>query len=228
MTSKTEPKIVSPGPKATIEKELLAKNISILDVGCGGGFISNGLAKLGLDVVGLDASEESLSIARKNDSTGTVDYLRGDANQLCISDQQFDVVLAMDFLEHVERPDQIIGEISRVLKPGGLFFFHTFNRNPLSHLINIKLVEWMVNNTPKNLHVPELFIKPVELRNYCSSVQLDVEDMRGLKPVIWGQAMLHALLTGQINDDFRFEFTDSLLLSYSGYARKGSRQREEK
>ena len=125
----------------------------------------------------------------------------------------------MDFLEHVERPADVIKEFSRVLKPGGLFIFHTFNRNPLAHLVIIKVVEWVVKNTPKHMHVIDLFIKPQELRNYCELAQLEPRDMVGIKPV-FSSIPLSNIFTGIVPKSLKFELTKSLLLSYMGYAVK--------
>src|SRR5690606_14398436 len=105
------------------------------------------------------------------------------AYHLPFSNESFDVITAMDFLEHVESPDQVIMEFSRVLKPGGMFFFHTFNRNPISWLVVIKLLEWFVKNTPKNMHVINLFIKPRELEEYCLKARIKVFEMKGIAPV---------------------------------------------
>ena len=158
------------------------KDLKILDVGCGAGFLSNRLALESYRVTGVDLSEDSLRIAKKYDKTGAVEYQIADANQLPFKNNQFDVVTAMDFLEHVTNPQEIITEISRVLSPGGLFFFHTFNRNLLSHLVIIKMVEWLVKNTPKNMHVPNLFIKPQELMEYCRQNGMSICKMTGIRP----------------------------------------------
>ena len=112
-------------------------SVAVLDVGCGGGFLSNHLGCAGHRVVGLDGSRDALAIASRFDHTGRVRYQQGDALRLPFDEASFDVVCAMDFLEHVENPDQVIAEAARVLKPSGLFFFHTFNRNLLSWLIHL-------------------------------------------------------------------------------------------
>ncbi|QDE65942.1 hypothetical protein BHS09_02385 [Myxococcus xanthus] len=100
---------------------------------------------------------------RYYDGTGSVDYRVADAYVLPFDDGCFDVVTCMDFLEHVEEPARVVAEAARVLAPGGLFFFHTFNRNWLAGLIIIQAVEWFVPNKPDHLHVLRLFITPEEL-----------------------------------------------------------------
>jgi len=192
---------------------------TVLDVGCGGGFLSNDLALAGFKVTGEDLSLESLKVAEVYDKTRTVKYEQADAFHLPYPNESFDVVTAMDFLEHVDDPARVIKEFSRVLKPGGLFFFHTFNRNFLSWLIIIKLVEWFIKNTPKNMHVIELFIKPKELKTYCEDVGMRVNALTGLRPVI-SSIDLSMLKTGVVSPELRFQLTKSLLLSYLGVAEK--------
>jgi 2-polyprenyl-6-hydroxyphenyl methylase/3-demethylubiquinone-9 3-methyltransferase len=192
----------------------------VLDVGCGGGLLSNHLAKAGLEVHGLDASRESLSVAERFDETRSVRYLRGDALHLPYHDASFDVVCAMDFLEHVEEPARVIGEAARVLRPEGMLFFHTFNRNWLAWLVVIKGVEWFVKNTPPDLHVLRLFLKPSEVSAWCEDSGLAVRELHGSAPVLFSRAFLRLLWAGEVSNDFRFQFTRSTLLSYTGYAVK--------
>ncbi len=195
------------------------KDLKILDVGCGAGFLSNKLALEFKEVHGVDISEESLYIAKKYDQSGKVQYQKADAYQLPFLDQQFDVVTAMDFLEHVDNPEQVVKEISRVLKPGGLFFFHTFNRNFLAKIVIIKLVEIFVKNTPKNMHVIELFITPEELKQFCTNQSMTVQEMTGIRPR-FSTITLKSLFTGTVPVNFGFTLTKSLKLSYLGYAIK--------
>ena len=196
---------------------------SVLDVGCGGGFLSNHLARSGYRVTGLDASRESLVVATRHDATHTVKYEQGDALGLPYADASFDAVCAMDFLEHVEEPERVIEECSRVLRPGGIFFFHTFNRSFLAWLVVIKGVEWFVRNTPRDMHVLRLFIPPRELTAYCWDHGLEVMELHGSKPVVFSTAFFKMLATGVVPPDFRFEFTLSTALAYTGYAERGPR-----
>ena len=191
----------------------------LLDVGCGAGFLTNELSMFGFEVHGLDASLESLKVAALHDHTHTVKYQEGDAYKLPYKDESFDIVTNMDFLEHVEKPLDVIKECSRVLNPGGLFFYHTFNRNFLSKMIVIKLVEKFVKNTPKNMHVIDLFITPEELEAYCLEAGLEPITMTGIRPVI-SSVSFRTLFTGVISEKMRFTLTKSTKLSYMGVARK--------
>lgn len=198
--------------------------LRILDVGCGAGFLSNALAQTSpggrnLEVHGLDISEDSLRVARAHDPTSSVQYQRGDAYNLPYLNESFDVVTSMDFLEHVDNPEQVVREIARILKPSGLFFFHTFNRNWLSYIVIIKLVEWFVKNTPKHMHVLKLFIKPKELEEMCLRNKMTTKDLTGLRPR-FSTITLKSLWTGVVPEGFAFTTTKSTKLSYLGLAVK--------
>jgi 2-polyprenyl-6-hydroxyphenyl methylase/3-demethylubiquinone-9 3-methyltransferase len=195
------------------------RSLDVLDVGCGGGFLSNHLGTLGHRVTGLDASSDALAVARRYDNTRSVRYQQGDALSLPYADASFDAVCAMDFLEHVEDPDRVIAEAARVLKPSGLLFFHTFNRNWLTWLIVIKGVEWFVRNTPRNLHVLRLFLKPSEVRASCERHGLLGLHLRGMRPV-FGRAFWALLFTRRVSAEFSFTFTESTRLGFSGVAVK--------
>jgi 2-polyprenyl-6-hydroxyphenyl methylase/3-demethylubiquinone-9 3-methyltransferase len=201
-------------------RERRGDGASVLDVGCGAGFLSNHLAREGFEVSGIDASPESIAVATRHDESRSVRYQIGDALALPYADASFDAVCAMDFLEHVEDPGTVIRECSRILRPGGVFFFHTFNRNPLAWLVVIKGVEWFVKNTPRDMHVLRLFIRPDELRSMCREHQLDVAELTGSKPVIFAASFWRMLGTGVVPPNFRFEFSPSTLLAYTGYAER--------
>jgi 2-polyprenyl-6-hydroxyphenyl methylase/3-demethylubiquinone-9 3-methyltransferase len=210
----------------------------VLDIGCGAGFLADALANEGHRVIGMDLSLGSLKVAQAAaqadwerripgvqaeaapGSAGARAYLSADAYRLPFPDACFDAVTALDFLEHVSAPDRVVAEAARVLRPGGLFFFHTFNRNPLAWLIIIKGVEWFVRNTPKRMHVLPLFIKPEELRGICARAGMRVVVMTGMRPVVGSRAFWKLLATRRVPRDFRFRFTPSLALSYLGCALK--------
>lgn len=211
----------NPWIAAELRRAFGAQAVNVLDVGCGAGFLSNHLAATGFQVSGLDASAESLAVARRYDATASVRYELGDAYQLPFAAGSFQAVCAMDFLEHVDEPARVVAECARVLQPGGLFFFATFNRNWLSWLVIIKGVEWFVKNTPPRLHQLRYFIKPVELRAMCTAAGLQVESLRGSAPQV-NRAFWRMLATGVVSDDFAFDFTRSTLTGYIGKARKNA------
>jgi 2-polyprenyl-6-hydroxyphenyl methylase/3-demethylubiquinone-9 3-methyltransferase len=191
----------------------------VLDLGCGAGLLANELARAGHRVAGIDSLGENLAVARARDTTGSVCYAVGDACALPYGDASFDVVCAMDLLEHVTTPARLVAEAGRVLRPGGLFFFHTFNRTWQAHLVVIKGVEWFVANTPKGLHVIELFLTPDEVTAMCRDASLEVATLHGSRPRFrW--PLWRMLFTGKVGDDFAFTFTPSTRLGYTGYARK--------
>jgi len=215
-----ESKVKLPWVLERLEKHFGArKDIRLLDVGCGAGFLTNALSLRGYQVTGVDLSIDSLHVAKKYDFTGNATYVVGDAYQLPFPDASFDSITCMDFLEHVNDPERVISEISRVLKPNGLFFYHTFNRNLLAYVVIIKLVEWFVSNTPKNMHVLSLFVKPSEVVRYCERNELRNIEMTGIKPK-FSTIKLKSLFTGVVPKDFSFELTPSLKLSFMGYATK--------
>ena len=203
-----------------LQERLGTRPLRILDVGCGAGFLTNRMAQKGHAVQGLDYSLESLRVAQTRKTPAQ--YHRGDALRLPFRGGVFDVVCAMDFLEHVEDPQAVVAEASRVLKPGGLFFFHTFNRNLLAWLIIIKGVEWFVRNTPEHMHILRLFITPAELESYCERSGLNVLAWTGVRPDFKRTAFWKMLLTRKVPEDFRFVLTPSLKLSYLGVAVKAT------
>jgi len=202
----------------TVEK-ILGPGKKILDIGCGGGFLTNALAQAGHDAVGVDLSNNSLKIAQAKDATQRALYIQADALRLPFPEKSFDVVCAMDLLEHVEQPAEVIREASRVLKEGGLFFFHTFNRNPLSWLFVIKGVEWWMPNTPRHLHIYRLFIKPQELTDWCRQGQIQIKEIQGLTPkfslLFWKSFFRRA-----VDEKISFRFSTSLKMGYVGFGRK--------
>ena len=208
---------------ASREKTTETRPLRILDVGCGAGFLARRLAAQGHAVHGLDFSLGSLQVSRRaEDPSRPVQYLRGDALRLPFANGVFDVVCSMDFLEHVEDPAAAIREAGRVLTPGGLLFFHTFNRNPLAWLVIIKGLEWFVRNTPEHMHILRLFIKPAELSVFCREAGMEPLQWTGIRPDFRKRAFWKMLRTGIVPREFAFVLTPSLLLSYLGVAQKSA------
>jgi 2-polyprenyl-6-hydroxyphenyl methylase/3-demethylubiquinone-9 3-methyltransferase len=216
---RAESKLRNPWLAARLSEAFADRTCRVLDVGCGAGFLSNYLAAKGAAVTGIDLAPDALAIAREHDSSGRARYIEADALSLPFADGSFDAVCAMDFLEHVETPGRAIAEASRVLAPGGLFFFYTFNRTLWSWLVIIKGVDWFVRNAPPHLHVLHLFLKPRELRAACLEHGFEAPRLIGVRPKLT-LPLWRMLLTGRVGRDFAFTFTRSTRLAYAGVARK--------
>ncbi|MBQ0215875.1 bifunctional 2-polyprenyl-6-hydroxyphenol methylase/3-demethylubiquinol 3-O-methyltransferase UbiG [Alcaligenes faecalis] len=156
----------------------------VLDVGCGGGILSESLAQSGADVTGIDLAERSLKIARLHslESDVPVKYEMISAEDM--ADQhpgRFDVVTCMEMLEHVPDPGSIIAACAKLVKPGGWVFFSTLNRNPKSFLFAIVGAEYLLRLIPKGTHSYEGFIKPSELISSARRSGLDALALKGLE-----------------------------------------------
>ncbi len=168
-----------------------------LDIGCGGGFLCEELARVGFSVTGIDPSEQSIQIAtnHSNISGLQINYIIGTGEALPYDNSSIDFVFCCDVLEHVRDLPKVISEISRVLKPGGLFFYDTINRTWLSQLIAINILQvwqsWAI--APPNLHVWKMFIKPKELRLLLEENNLEWKDPIGLMPNTAFPFVLHNL-----------------------------------
>jgi 2-polyprenyl-6-hydroxyphenyl methylase/3-demethylubiquinone-9 3-methyltransferase len=150
---------------------------------------------------------------------GTATYELGDATNLTFGDASFDAVCAMDLIEHVHDPAKLVAEVGRVLRPGGVFFFHLFNRTWLANLIVIKGVAWFVDNAPDDLHVIDLFRSPDEVRAMCEASGMEVVLVHGSRPRFrW--PLWRMLLTGKVGEDFAFTFTKSTAIGYTGFAKR--------
>ncbi|MGA2533861.1 MAG: bifunctional 2-polyprenyl-6-hydroxyphenol methylase/3-demethylubiquinol 3-O-methyltransferase UbiG [Candidatus Aminicenantales bacterium] len=157
-----------------------------LEVGSGGGYLSEEIAGMGFAVTGIDPSGNSLEAAAGHArATGLeIIYAAGTGEGIPFRDRSFDAVFCCDVLEHVHDLPKVISEISRVLKPGGVFVFDTLNRTWLSKLLAIKISQqwkrWAF--MPPDLHVWEMFIKPRELRALLERHQLEWKEHRGIMP----------------------------------------------
>lgn len=180
--------------------------LSVLDVGCGGGLLSERFAALGCAVTGIDQSEPSLEAARGHAQAAglRIAYRQGQAQALPVATASVDVVCCCDVLEHVDDVERVIAEIARVLKPGGLFFFDTINRTWRSKLLAIKLAQdWAPTRfVPRDVHVWEHFIRPAELTAALQRNGLAAQPLVGLSPTMNPLTLLAAfarLKLGKIN-----------------------------
>lgn len=156
---------------------------SVLDIGCGGGILSESMALRGARVTGIDLGEKALKVAELHrlESGVNVDYRLVSAEALAVEQPAgFDVVTCMEMLEHVPDPAAIVTACSKLVKPGGHLFFSTINRNPKSYLFAVIGAEYVLNLLPRGTHEYEKFIKPSELSNFCRHASLDVSDIAGM------------------------------------------------
>jgi 2-polyprenyl-6-hydroxyphenyl methylase / 3-demethylubiquinone-9 3-methyltransferase len=163
--------------------------LRILDIGCGGGLLSEPMARLGADVVGADAAEGNLPVARihAQQSGLDIDYRFDTAEALAAAGERFDVVLNMEVVEHVVDPLAFLTACHDLLKPGGLMVCSTINRNPKSYAVAIIGAEVIMRWLPRGTHDWNKFITPVELFELLSNAGLDPIDRKGFvfNPVNW-------------------------------------------
>ena len=155
----------------------------VVDVGCGGGILSESMAQRGAEVTGIDLGEKALKVAQlhKLESGAKVDYRLVSVESLAAEQpESFDVVTCMEMLEHVPDPEAIVAACARLVKPGGRVFFSTLNRNPKSYLFAVIGAEYVLNMLPRGTHDYHKFIKPSELSAWCPAAGLDVAGMTGM------------------------------------------------
>lgn len=156
----------------------------IVDVGCGGGILSEGLAKIGANVTGVDLSEELLEIADLHglESGVKVNYEKISAEALAEQrPASFDHVTCMEMLEHVPDPASIVAACATMVKPGGYVFFSTLNRKPKAYLLAILGAEYILQMLPKGTHDYKTFIKPSELSQWTRQAGLDMCAIIGIE-----------------------------------------------
>ncbi|SLN43060.1 Ubiquinone biosynthesis O-methyltransferase [Roseovarius litorisediminis] len=165
------------------------KGLRILDIGCGGGLLSEPMARLGADVLGADAAEGNIPVAQVHaDQSGLkIDYRHTTAEALAAAGEQFDAILNMEVVEHVAEPQAYLTACRQLLKPGGLQICSTINRNPKSFAMAIVGAEYVMRWLPKGTHEWNKFITPDELENLLRSAGLDPVDRKGFvfNPVTW-------------------------------------------
>ena len=157
----------------------------IVDVGCGGGILSEAMARKGAQVLGVDLAERSLKVAQLHAMETGIDNVtyREVAAEALADEQpgQFDIVTCMEMVEHVPDPAAIVAACAKLVKPGGWVFLSTLNRNPKSFLFAIVGAEYLLRLLPAGTHEYAKFIRPSELATWCRSAGLDLLHTRGME-----------------------------------------------
>ena len=178
------------------------EGLNIIDIGCGGGLVCEPLARLGGTITGADADKNAIKVAKEHAKASglKIKYLNKPAEQILSSPrkresidqtdkdprgrgksrQLYDVVLALEILEHVNEPQDFVQACAELLKPGGLIIFSTLNRNPKSFLLGIVAAEYILRWVPHGTHNWKKFIKPSELSRMCRAAELKPHDITGL------------------------------------------------
>ena len=169
------------------------KGLRLLDIGCGGGLLSEPMARLGADVVGADAAPRNIPVAKLHaEQSGlAIDYRNTTAEALAAAGETFDVVLNMEVVEHVADPLAYLTACRNLLKPGGLMVCSTLNRNPKSFAMAIVGAEWIMRWLPKGTHDWTKFITPDELYDLIRKAGLDPVDRKGMvfNPISWSWSL---------------------------------------
>ncbi|MDN5786451.1 bifunctional 2-polyprenyl-6-hydroxyphenol methylase/3-demethylubiquinol 3-O-methyltransferase UbiG [Pseudorhodobacter sp.] len=176
-----------------LRQPLPFKGLRLLDIGCGGGLLSEPMARLGAEVVGADAAARNIPVAQVHaEQMGlTIDYRHCAAEDLAVAGEVFDVVLNMEVVEHVADPQAFLTACHGLLKPGGLMICSTLNRNPKSFMMGIVGAEWVMRWLPKGTHDWSKFITPDELYAMLEAAGMRPVDRKGMvfNPITWGWSL---------------------------------------
>ena len=183
------------------------KDLTVLDVGCGAGLVTESLARMGAEATGLDASADAIAAARVHaeESGLVIDYYAGSAEELAEAGRQFDLITALEVVEHVADVDLFLSALARLLKPGGLLVFSTPNRTAQSYASVIFAAEKVLKWVPEGTHDWKAFLTPEELSHRLDQIGLVVTDLKGLS---------YSLLNRS------FSVTNDTTINYIGSARK--------
>ncbi|HYW57461.1 MAG TPA: bifunctional 2-polyprenyl-6-hydroxyphenol methylase/3-demethylubiquinol 3-O-methyltransferase UbiG [Polaromonas sp.] len=168
-----------------IESIAPLKNQRVVDIGCGGGILSDSMARKGANVLGIDLASKALKVAQLHAleaNTENIAYREISAEALAEEQPgNFDVVTCMEMLEHVPDPSSVVRACAALVKPGGHVFFSTINRNAKAFLFAIVGAEYVLNLLPRGTHEYAKLIKPSELAGYCRSAGLGLQQTRGME-----------------------------------------------
>ena len=175
---------MNPVRLAYVENQAGLAGKRCLDVGCGGGLLSEGMARAGADVTGIDLAAAALSVARlhlKESGLQSVRYIETSADTLAESEpSSFDLITCMEVLEHVPDPQQLVADCQRLARPGAHVFFSTINRNTKAFVLAIVAAEYVLGLLPRGTHEYARLIKPSELNRWALEAGLQFRDLTGL------------------------------------------------
>tara|TARA_Y100001970_G_C13807478_1_gene638246 strand:- start:8 stop:700 length:693 start_codon:yes stop_codon:yes gene_type:complete len=174
--------LINPLRVSYIENKVQLKGLDILDIGCGGGILSEALSQKGANVTAIDLADGPLEVAkiRQKQSKLDIKYQKNSTAELVNKGHKYDVVTCLEMLEHVPDPAEIVKDCANLTKSGGHLFFSTINRNLKSFVFAILGAEYILNILPKGTHEYEKLIKPSELKNYVDAAKLDFEEVKGM------------------------------------------------
>ena len=164
------------------KKQHILAGIEILDIGCGGGIASEPLSRMGGKLTSIDESKELINIAKVHAKAMKLDikYEHSNIENLLKSKKQYDVIIALELLEHVNNVAYFCEVLSKLIKSNGLIIISTINRSILSKMIVIKFAEDILKKIPSGTHSYKKFIKPIEIKKYFNSINLNMHDLKGM------------------------------------------------
>lgn len=193
-----------------IDKAISLKGKTVLDVGCGGGILSESMASIGAVVTGIDLGEKALKVAQLHslESGVAVDYQFISAEDLAEKQpSSFDVVTCLEMLEHVPNPASVVAACAKLVKPGGHVFFSTINRNPKAYLFAVIGAEYVLNMLPRGTHDYAKFIKPSELASFVRPAGLSLLSQIGMS---YNPITKHYWLSSDVSVNYMMHTTNSV------------------
>lgn len=181
----------------------------VIDVGCGGGILSEALAEAGAKVTGIDLAGASLEVAKLHlhESGLSVDYKQISAEDMAAEQPgQFDVAVCMEMLEHVPEPASVVKACAQLVRPGGDVFLSTINRKPLAWALVVVGAEYLTRLVPRGTHHYEKFIKPSELDRWCRDAGLEIRDIKGM---VYNPLLRSASLSRRVDANYLVHYRRS-------------------